>query len=79
MRCISDVWISECTVPRLWRASALLGLENLHACGTLIQESPFQLVIVFDSILLQNDRGKFECRFLMVEVQGGTIIIEDNR
>lgn len=30
----------------------------------------------------QNDRGKYECRFLMVEIsgiRGGTVVIEDNR
>ena len=33
-------------------------------------------------VIIQNDKGKYECRFLFVELKGnpkGTIVIEDNR
>ena len=41
-----------------------------------------ELVMNDCSLFLQNDSGKYECRFLFVELKGypgGTIVLEDNR
>lgn len=57
------------------QATAHLDLKKVLHTSTII-------VIYTVIVIMQNSSGKYECRFLFLELSGypgGTIIIEDNR